>query len=103
MIENGENNMPINEKVSFKTMLQKGNRIQIPELIRGQFKVETNQMLNIGVNDQTTQSSWQFFYAKMKKDGRILIPLLIIKLLQENESKITGHILEVTIEPGQTE
>ena len=95
--------MPIIEKVSFKTMLERGNRIQIPELIRWQFKVETNQMLNVGVNDLNTQSGWQFFYAKMKKDERILIPLLITRLLQENESKITGHILEVTIEPGQTE
>jgi hypothetical protein len=73
-----------NRKSQLQDHASKGNRIQIPELIRWQFKVETNQMLNIGVNDQTTQSSWQFFYEKMKKDGRILIPLLIIKLLQEN-------------------
>ena len=37
--------MPITEKVNFMTMLQKGNKIQVPELIRWQFKAETNQML----------------------------------------------------------
>jgi hypothetical protein len=94
--------MPITERINFKTMLQKGNKIQIPELIRGQFKVETNQLLNVGVNDLNTQCGWQFFFAKMSKDGRIRIPLLIIKLLQSDESSITGHILEVTLEPGQT-
>jgi hypothetical protein len=39
------NKMPLIEKVNFKTILQKGNKIQVPELIRWQFKVETNQML----------------------------------------------------------
>jgi hypothetical protein len=101
MIKGGKNT-PLTEKVNFKSMLQRGNRIQVPELIRCQFKIETNQTLNVGVNDLNTQSGWQFFYAKMQKDGRILIPLLIIKLLKEDESDITGHILEATIEPGQT-
>ena len=61
--------MPITEKITFKSVLQKGNRIQVPELIRWQFKVETNQLLNVGVNDLNTQSGWQFFYSKMRNDG----------------------------------
>ncbi|MGZ4851206.1 MAG: hypothetical protein ACXV2C_07495, partial [Candidatus Bathyarchaeia archaeon] len=61
-------------------MLQKGNKIQVQELIRWQFKAETNQMLNVGLNDLNTQSGWQFFFAEMSKDGRIRIPLLIIRL-----------------------
>jgi len=95
--------LPITERITYKTVLQKGKKIQVPELIRCQFKVETNQLLNVGVNDLNTQSGWQFFFAKMSIDGRIRIPLLIIKLLQNEESDITGHILEVTLEPGQTE
>ena len=83
--------MPITEKITFKSVLQKGNRIHVPNLVRWQFKVETDQLLNVGVNDLNTQSGWQFFYSRMKKDGRILIPLLIIKLLQSDESDITAH------------
>ena len=94
--------MPITEKIIFKSLLKKGNRIQVPKLIRWQFKVETNQLLNVGVNDLNTQSGWQFFYSITRKDGRITIPLLIIRLLQDDESDITDHILEVTLEPGQT-
>jgi hypothetical protein len=94
--------MPITERIDFKTKLQKGNRIQVPQLIRWEFKVETNQLLYVGVNDLETQSGWQFFHTKMLKDGRIVIPTLIIQLLQTNESPITGHILEATIKPGQT-
>jgi len=95
--------MPLTEPVTFKTKLQKGNRIQVPELIRLQFKVETNQMLNVGVNDCDTQIGWQFFFTKMLKDGRIVIPLLTVRLLQSGQSPITGHILEVKLEPGQTQ
>ena len=94
--------MPLTERINFKTKLQKGNRIQVPQLIRWQFKAETNQLLNVGINDLETQSGWQFFYTKMLKDGRIVVPLLTISLLQIDESPITGHILEVTLEPGQT-
>ncbi|HKM59606.1 MAG TPA: hypothetical protein VJY36_01900 [Candidatus Bathyarchaeia archaeon] len=94
--------MPLTEKINFKTKLQKGNRIQVPQLIRWEFKAETNQLLNVGVNDLETQSGWQFFYTKMLKDGRIVVPLLTIRLLQIDESPVAGHILEVTLEPGQT-
>ena len=97
--------MPLTTRVNFKTKLQRGNRIQVPQLIRCQFKLDTNQLLNVGVNDVETLSGWQFFYTKMLKDGRIVVPLLTISLLQRfqsDESPIAGHILEVSLEPGQT-
>jgi hypothetical protein len=59
--------MSLTEKVTFKTLLQKGNKLQVPELIRLQFKIETNQVLNVGVNDLNVQSGWQFFFAKWEK------------------------------------
>jgi hypothetical protein len=93
--------MPLTEKVTFKTLLQKGNKLQVPELIRLQFKIETNQVLNVGVNDLNVQSGWQFFFAKMGKDGRVRVPKLILTLLGEENSDLTGHILEVTLEPFQ--
>jgi len=94
--------MPLTEKVTFTTVLQRGNRMQVPELIRWQFKMETDQVLNVGVNDLNLQSGWRFFYSKMSKDGRIYIPLLILTLLQDERSSLAGHILEVTLEPGQS-
>jgi hypothetical protein len=61
--------------------------------------MESNQVLNVGVNDLNIQSGWQFFCTKMGKDGRILIPKLILTLLQEENSELVGHIMEVTLEP----
>lgn len=64
--------------------------------------METSQVLNVGVNDLSLQSGWRFFYSKMTKDGRIYIPKLILTLLQNEKSSLAGHILEVTLEPGQS-
>ena len=94
--------MPLTEKITFKTQLQKGDKVQVPELIRCQFKMETNEILNVGVNDLNLQSGWQYFYAKMGKDNRIRLPRLTLKLLGEENSDLTGHILEVTLEPFET-
>jgi hypothetical protein len=49
--------MPLTEKITFKTTLQKGNRIQVPKLIRWQFKLEPTQTLKVGVIAQNTWTS----------------------------------------------
>ena len=86
--------MPLTEKVTFKTLLQKGDRVQVPKLIRWQFIMETNQVLNVGVNDLNLQSGWQFFCAKMGKDGRVRVPKLVLTLLVEENLDLNGHILK---------
>ena len=40
---------PLTEAVEFKTVLQKGNRVQPPKLIRWKFKLETDQILKVTV------------------------------------------------------
>ena len=42
---------------------------------------------------------WQFFLYKMRKDGRITIPKIVLILLGEQETSLTSHALEVMIEP----
>jgi len=42
--------LPLSEKVKFKTVLQKGNRIQIPKKVRWRFKMDTEQLLNVTVS-----------------------------------------------------
>jgi hypothetical protein len=46
----GLNNMPLTQKVSFKTMLQRGNRVQVPKVVRWQFKMDSEQVLKVTVN-----------------------------------------------------
>ena len=49
--------MPLYEKVSFKTRLQSGNRIQIPTLVRWRYKLETYQILQVSIR---CMSVWQW-------------------------------------------
>ena len=91
--------MPLTQKVTFKTMLQRGNRVQIPKLIRWQFKMEPCQVLKVGVNAVNIWTGWQFFYAKTGKDGRILIPKLTLALLRSENPNLTNYVMEVMLEP----
>ena len=93
-----EVNMPLTQKVTFKTMLQRGNRVQVPKLVRWQFKMETEQVLKVGISTINLWTGWQFFYAKMGKDGRILIPKLA--LLRSEKPNLMGYVMEGTLEPA---
>ena len=43
----GWGNVPLTEKVCFKTVFQIGNRVQIPKLVRWRYKLETDQILKV--------------------------------------------------------
>jgi hypothetical protein len=89
--------MPLTESVDFKAVLQKGNRIQIPKLIRLQYQTEPSQVLKVKV--ETANLREEEFYARIGRDGRLTIPRLALQLLEQGESLI-GYVLEVTIEPA---
>ena len=92
--------MPLTQKVTFKTLLQKGNRVQVPKLIRWQFKIEADQTLKVGIRRLSFWRPIQFFYANMGKDGRIFIPELALALVQEEKKQsLASSIFEVTLEP----
>ena len=92
--------MPLTQRLTFTAALRKAGRLQVPAIIREHFKLDTTQTLKITITRPGTLRADKTFFGKMRKDGRIVIPLLIIHLLQIDESPITGHILEVTLEPG---
>ena len=41
--------MPLTELVNFKTRLQRGNRIQLPKLVRWKYKLEQDQVLKVAL------------------------------------------------------
>jgi hypothetical protein len=53
--------MPLATRVSFEVVLEKGNRLQIPKLIRWQFKMEQNQVLRVGVSPKRIWGGPKFF------------------------------------------
>ena len=93
--------MPLTRKVSFKTVLQKGNRVQVPKALRWQFKMDTEQVLKVSVHAVNVWSGWEIFYAKMGRDGRITIPKLQRELLRDKEKSLAGYVMEVILEPAE--
>ncbi|HEX7482318.1 MAG TPA: hypothetical protein VF350_02480 [Candidatus Bathyarchaeia archaeon] len=92
--------MPLTVKVTFEAVLEKGKRLQIPKLIRWQFKMEQNQVLRVGVSPKGIWGvGFKFFYAKMDKQGRILIPKLTLALMANKENpNLEGYIFDVWLE-----
>ena len=90
--------MPLTKRVSFKAMLQKQNRLQVPKLIRWEYKMDPSEVLVVTVTVVGSFSS-ESFLAKMQKDGRIAIPKLTVELLKSNETSLEGYAIEVTLKP----
>lgn len=95
--------LPLTEAFRFKTLLQKGNRVQVPKLVRWQFKMEPAQVLEVEVK---LLGSWgsESFFARMSKDGRITVPWLVLDLLKKQAGEgrsLAGQVLEVRIAPAE--
>ncbi len=85
--------MPLEKEENFLAKLQKGNRIQIPVVIRGMHKLKANEILGIEARSTKDAAYYRDFYAKVSNDGRFVIPKIIVEKL---ELKIKG-IVEITL------
>jgi hypothetical protein len=93
--------MPLALKVNFETKLEKGNRLQVPKIIQLQFKMEQNQVLKVQVSPKRFFRGPEHFYAKMDRQGRILVPKLTLALMSNKENpNLEGYIFSVTLEPA---
>jgi len=92
--------LPLTQRVSFKTMLQKQNRLQVPRLVRWRFKLEASEVLRVTVTVVgSAGGERESFLARMQKDGRIVIPKFTLALLKRDEPSLEGYAMEVTLEP----
>ena len=62
--------------------------------------MELGQVLKVGVNALGLWTGCQFFYARMGKDGCILIPKLTLMLLRDEKPDLAGYVMEVKLEPA---
>lgn len=92
--------MRLNETARFKTQLQKDNRFQIPTIVRWQYKLEKSQTLNVQISLVDRMGVRERFLAKMRKDGRITVPALIVALLKQFVPDLKGCVVEITLQPG---
>ncbi len=92
--------LPLSQRVSFKTVLQKQNRLLVPKLVRWEYKVESSEVLKVTVTIVGLLGVRESFLAKMYKSGRIRIPELTLALLKRDEPSLEGCVMEVTLEPA---
>ncbi len=91
--------MPLTEPIDIQTILEKGNRVQIPKII--QYKIESDQVLNVGLLPLNSHGRWHYFYAKMDKQGRIFVPKLTLEhLVKENNQNLVGYVFQVRLLPA---
>ena len=92
--------MVLTERVCFKAVFQKGNRVQVPRLVRWRFKMDSEQLLKVTVK-VVGSFKGQSFYGRMGRDGRITVPLIQRELLKhDSEDSLEHHIIEVVLEPA---
>jgi len=61
--------------------------------------MEKDQALKVTVNVVGLFSNTESYLTKMRKDGRITVPKLVLALLKQKESSLEGYAMEVTLEP----
>ena len=92
--------LPLTETVSFQAMLQRGNRLQIPRVVRWRFKLESDQVLKVTVQCRGAWPIGEHFYATMSKDGRIVVPKLILSVVAHFKPSLEGYTFQVILEPS---
>ncbi len=92
--------MVLTEKVSFTAMLQRGNRLQVPRVVRWRFKLESDQVVKVVVSCPGAAPMGEHFYATMSKDGRIVVPKLVLSVLGQFKPNLEGYPFQVTLEPS---
>ena len=92
--------LPLTEKVSFQAMLQRGNRLQVPKVVRWSFKLESDQVLKVTVSCPDVWLIGEQFYATMSKDGRIVVPKLILTRIKRDKHSLEGYAFKVIFEPS---
>ena len=90
--------MPLTEKVYFKARLDSANRLQIPKCVRLHYKLQKDQYLKIIVNFLGLRATPQTFQTRLRKDGKIAVPKLNLRLLQDGKSDFAGYVADVTLE-----
>ena len=94
--------LPLTGAVEFRAVLQKGNRVQVPRLVRWEFKLETSQVLMVTVDCVDRYIQKECFFGRMNEDGRITVPKLALDLLQRrlDTQSLVGWALRVRLEPS---
>ena len=89
--------------MEFQTTLQRGNRVQVPKLVRWKYKLESNQVLKVAAGAKSMIVVWETYYACMDKSGRITVPKMIQNELLKSALRLRsliGTVVYVQLAPA---
>ena len=92
--------LPLNRRVTFKTSMRGFGRLKIPRVVRSQFKLEPTEVLKITVSPVDQIGVRESFLGKMRSDGYVTVPAVVMALLKKDKPSLDGCVLEVFVEPG---
>lgn len=84
--------MPLLRDEEFLARLQKGNRVQVPVLIRWKHRLDPGEVLRVRVYSGEAYSG-ENFYARLGRDGRFTVPKIVVERLELEH----GEVLECTL------
>lgn len=70
--------------------------MQVPKLIWWRFKLEHEQALKVGILLGPERGRHEF-YSRMRNDGRITVPKVTLKFLQDEDTSLEGQVLDVNL------
>lgn len=84
--------MPMLHDEEFLARLQRGNRVQIPVLVRWKHRLDAGEVLRVYIVNRKARRRGSF-YARVGKDGRFTIPRIIVEELEAEP----GDVLKCTL------
>ena len=94
--------VPLTERVSFRVVLRRRGRFQVPRVLRWRFKLEASQALSCRVRPVDSIAVEEEFFVHMRSDGRITVPKLTRALLARHlveGSSLVGAFLRIDLSP----
>lgn len=92
--------MPSDEQITFMASLRAASRLRVPRPMRAQYKLEPTQIPKGKIPVTEGLGASETFLGKMRQDGYITVPPLIISLLKKDTPSLENQALEVTLEPA---
>ena len=95
--------LPLTVHVGFKAKLRAENRVQIPRSIRWEHRLDPEHVLRVRVKLADAIGGGEEFYGRIRRDGRLAIPRLVMNLLCSNydQKSLIGEVFEVSLEPAK--
>ena len=88
--------LPLSHGERFTARVQRGNRVQVPVLIRWRHRLDPGEVLDVYLSIVGEFGS-ERFYVRLHRDGRFTIPKIVVEKLGIREGSMVEVMLEASV------